>query len=53
MGNRLENLNKELAETTNAIQVSSEALAQADADLAFAKIGLKDDTHYVHDASHK
>jgi len=52
MENELKNFNKGLAETTYAKQVSSQALAQADKDLASTKTALKDDSHYVHDLKH-
>jgi len=49
MENNLKSLNRELAETTHAKQVSTEALAGAERDLAAAKAALKDDTHFVQD----
>jgi len=47
--NELKSRQEELAKATHAKQVSTEALAQADKDLASAKSVLKDDTHFLHD----
>jgi len=51
--NELKSRQKELAEATHAKQVSAEALAQADKDLASTKAALKDDSHYVQDLHKK
>jgi len=51
--NELKNFQDELAKATHAKQVSTEALAQADKDLASTKTALKDDTHFVRDLHKK
>jgi chromosome segregation ATPase len=51
--NELKSRQEELAKATHAKQVSTEALAQADKDLASTKAALKDDTHFVQDLHKK
>jgi len=51
--NELKSRRQELAEATHAKQVSAEALAQADKDLASTKAAFQDDTHYVQDLHKK
>jgi len=53
MDNELNNFNQQLAETTHARQVSTQARAQAGKDLATTTAGLKDDSHYVQDLKHE